>query len=212
MCTGRIDPSHLLRAYLKGIDGVFIAGCRLNECNYTTHGNYHALNMVLLFRKILEHIGLNPERLRLEFMSGSEGNLFVETVNDFVRKVKELGPLGRGEGIDQNTLEIKLTATTKLIPYLRLVENERLRVRFNTTEEYKEFYSSAELEKIFHQLIADKLAISQIILLLRERPLSTEEISNILGLTPSETSRHLSSSANQGLIKYEVSQKRYALA
>jgi F420-non-reducing hydrogenase iron-sulfur subunit len=65
---------------------------------------------------------------------------------------------------------------------------------------------------LFRELIADKLAISQIMLLLQERPLSTGEISEILGLTPSEISRHLNSSARQGLVRYEESQKRFAFA
>jgi F420-non-reducing hydrogenase iron-sulfur subunit len=212
MCTGRVDPSHVLRAFSKGIDGVFIGGCRLGECNYITHGNYHALNMVLLFRKILAHIGLSPERLNIEFMSSGEGNLFVEVVNDFVKKVTGLGPLGQSEGMDENALKLKLKAITKLVPYIRLVENERLRVHFDTLEEYKEFYSSEELDRLFRELIADKLAISQIMLLLREKPLSTGEISKILGLTPSEISRHLHSSVRQGLVRYEENQKRFALA
>jgi F420-non-reducing hydrogenase iron-sulfur subunit len=213
MCTGRVDPGHVLRAFSKGTDGVLIAGCHLGECNYITHGNYHALNMVLLLRKILEHIGLNPERLRIAFMSGAEGNLYAEVVNNFVNKVKELGPLGKGEGIeDESELTLKLKAITRLVPYLRLVENERLRAHFETLEEYQEFYSSKEFEKIFEELIADKLAISQIILLLQERPLSTAEISEIIGLTPSEISRHLNNSSKQGLVKYEVNQKRFVLA
>jgi len=169
--------------------------------------------MVLLLRKILEHIGLNPERLRIAFMSGAEGNLYAEVVNNFVNKVKELGPLGKGEGIeDESELTLKLKAITRLVPYLRLVENERLRAHFETLEEYQEFYSSKEFEKIFEELIADKLAISQIILLLQERPLSTAEISEIIGLTPSEISRHLNNSSKQGLVKYEVNQKRFVLA
>ena len=96
MCSGRVDLAHVFRAFSNGTDGVFIGACHLNECNYTTHGNYHALTMVSLAKKLLEHIGLNPERLKIEFMSGSEANLFVEGVNGFVKKVKELGPLGLG--------------------------------------------------------------------------------------------------------------------
>ncbi len=213
MCTGRVDPGHVLRAFSNGTDGVLIAGCHLGECNYSTHGNYHALNMVLLFKKILEHAGLNPERLSIKFMSGAEGNLYTEVVNDFVNKVKELGPLGKGEGIeDESALKLKLNAITRLVPYLRLVENERLRAHFETLEEYQQFYLSEEFEKIFEELIADKLAISQITLLLQERPLSTAEMSKIIGLTPSETSRHLNSSSKQGLVKYEINQKRFVLA
>src|SRR4030042_2384559 len=145
-------------------------------------------------------------------MSSGDGMLFTEVVNDFVKKVKELGPLGKGEGIDENELKLKLKAVTKLIPYIRLVERERLRVHFDTVEEYKEFFDSEEVDRLFHELIADKLAISQIMLLLRERPLSTGEISEVLGLNPSEVSRHLNSSARQGLVRFDESQKRFAPA
>ncbi|NLL58601.1 MAG: hydrogenase iron-sulfur subunit [Firmicutes bacterium] len=212
MCTGRVDPSHITRAFSKGVDGVFIGGCRLNECNYITHGNHHALNMVLLYKKILEHIGLNPERLRIEFMSGSEGNVYVDAVNSFVEKIKELGPLGENEGLDQEVLNLKLKAIEDLNFYLRLVENERLRVHFDTKEGYEKFYASAELQRLFNELIADKLAISEIMLLLREKPFTTGEISQILGLTPSEISRHLNNTARQGLVRYEESRWRFALA
>lgn len=212
MCSGRVDLGHVLRAFSNGVDGVFIGGCRLNECNYATQGNFHALSMVLLCKRILNHLGLNPERLRIQFIAGSEGNLFAEIVDDFVSHVRGLGPLGQSESIDEQGLRLKLQAATKLVPYFRVVSNERLKVRFKTEEEYQEFYSSEELDRLFRELITDRLAIGQITLLLRERPLSTGEISKILGLTPSEVSRHLNSSAKQGLIRYEESQKRFALA
>ena len=173
MCSGRVDLSHVLRAFSKGADGVFIGACHLNECNYITHGNFHALSMVNICRKMMEHIGLNPERLRIEFMSGSEANLFVEAVNDFVKTVKGIGPLGKSEGIDKKGLKFKLDAVTELIPYIRLVERERLRIPFKSEEEYDEFFDSDEVNRLFKELIADKLAISQIMSLLRERPLST---------------------------------------
>ncbi len=66
---GRVDLAHVFRAFSNGVDGVFLGACHLNECNYTTHGNYHALTMVNLAKKLLVHIGLNPERLKIEFMS-----------------------------------------------------------------------------------------------------------------------------------------------
>jgi F420-non-reducing hydrogenase iron-sulfur subunit len=212
MCSGRVDLSFVLRAFSKGMDGVFIGGCRLNECNYVTQGNYHALGMVLLCKKILEHIGLNPERLRIQFMSGAEANLFVEDVNDFVKTVKELGPLGKVEGIDAEGLKFKLEAVTKLIPYIRLVERERLRMTLKTEAEYNKFFSSDEFNRLFKELIVDKLAISQITSLLRDKPLSTGKVSEILGLTPSEVSRHMNLSSRQGLVRYDVGQKCYALA
>jgi F420-non-reducing hydrogenase iron-sulfur subunit len=211
MCSGRVDLAHVFRAFSNGTDGVFIGACHLNECNYTTHGNYHALTMVSLAKKLLEHIGLNPERLKIEFMSGSESNLFVEGVNGFVKKVKELGPLGRGEGLDEKGLKFKLEAVTKLIPYIRLVERERLRLPAMPEEEYYKFFASDEFNRLFNETIADKLAISQIVALLRERPLPTAEIAKRLGLTPSKVSKHLNASSKQRLVRYDESRKCFAL-
>jgi len=204
MCSGRVDLEFVLRAFSNGMDGVFIGGCRLNDCNYITHGNYDAFSMVLLCKKIMEHIGLNPERLRIEFMSSGEGILFAQVVNDFVNKVKELGPLGKDKG-----LKLKLKAATKLVPYIKLVEREKLRVPTRSEEAYTEFYNSDEFDRLFGELILDKLAISQITSLLREKPLSTGEIAEILGSTLSLVSKHLKSSSQQGLVRYDESRKCY---
>ena len=212
MCSGRVDLEFILRAFLKGQDGVFVGGCRLGECNYITHGNYDALSNVHICRKMMEHIGLNPERLRIAFMSGADGNLLAEVTNDFVEKVKELGPLGKSEGIDKKELKFKLEAVRKLVPYMKLVERERLRVPVKSEEAYNKFFESDEINRLFSELFGDKLAISQIMLLLGENPLSTVEISEKLGLNPSDVSRHMISSSRQGLVRYDETQKCYALA
>jgi coenzyme F420-reducing hydrogenase delta subunit len=160
----------------------------------------------------MEHIGLNPERLRIEFMSSGDGILLAEVINDFCKKVGEIGPLGKSEGIDEKGLKFKLEAVTKLIPYLKLVERERLRVPIKSEEAYNKFFTSDEVNRLFNELIIDKLAISQILLLLGEKPLSTGEMSEILGLNPSEVSRHMNSSSRHGLVRYDESRKRFALA
>jgi F420-non-reducing hydrogenase iron-sulfur subunit len=212
MCSGRVDLEFILRAFSNGHDGVFIGGCRLNECNYITQGNYDALSNTHLCKKLLEYIGVNPERLRIEFMSSGDGILLAEVINDFGKKVKELGTLGTSEGIDENELNSKFEAVRKLVPYMKLVERERLRVPFKSEEEYNKFFTSDEVNRLFNELIGDKLAISQIVSLLRERPLSTGKISEILGLNPSDVSRHMNTSSRQGLVRYDESRKCYALA
>jgi coenzyme F420-reducing hydrogenase delta subunit len=211
MCSGRVDLEFVIRAFSKGVDGVFIGGCRLNECNYITHGNYDALSNVLLCKKIMEHIGLNPARLRIEFMSSGEGILLAEVINDFCEQVEQIGPLGQSEGIAEKDLKVRLEAVTRLIPYIKLVERERLRVPVKSEEAYHQFFSSEEVIRLFEELIIDKLAVSQIMLLLQEKPLSTGEISEILGLSPSEVSRHMNSSSRYGWVRYDTDQKRYAL-
>src|SRR5271157_683375 len=153
MCSGRVDLEFVIRAFSNGMDGVFIGGCRLNECNYVTHGNYHTLNTVLLAKRIMEYMGLNPERLRLEFMSGAEANLFVEVVNSFVNKVKELGPLGEGEGIDRNDVKSKIAEITKLIPYIKLVNQAKLASRLTSPEDYDGFFTHDEIERLFNEVV-----------------------------------------------------------
>jgi coenzyme F420-reducing hydrogenase delta subunit/Fe-S-cluster-containing hydrogenase component 2 len=154
MCSGRVDLAFVLRAFSNGMDGVFIGGCRLKECNYVTHGNYNALNMVLLCRKIMEHIGLNPERLRIEFMSGGEGILFAEVINDFCKKVEKLGPLGKGEGINEIELKNKIQEVAKLTPYIKIVKREKLASRLENKEEYDGLFTRDEVDRLFREVIS----------------------------------------------------------
>ena len=211
MCSGRVDPAHIFRAFSTGQDAVFIGGCHLNDCHYVTHGNYDALSMVYIYKKLMDRIGLNPERLRLEWVSAGEGIRFASIMNEFSPKIAKLGPLGKGEGIDEHELRFKLEAVTKLIPYIKLVQSERLRVSERTEEAYNKFFTSEEFNRLFDKLIGDKLAVSQIMLLLGDRSLSAGEISEILGLNPSEVSRHMNNSSMQGLVRYDVSHKCYTL-
>jgi hypothetical protein len=159
----------------------------------------------------MERIGLNPERLSIEFMSGGEGTLLAKAVNGFTEKIKELGPIGEAEGIEKTRLQHSLEAVRKLIPYLRLVEREKLRVPVKSEKAYREFYASERVKRLFDELIGEKLAISQIMSLLREKPLSTAEISEVLGLNPSEISKHMNISSRQGLVKYDVDSNCYKL-
>ena len=212
MCSGRVDLEFLLRAFANGQDGVLVGGCKLDECNYVTHGNYDALANVHLCKKIMARIGLNPERLRIEFMSGADGGLLADVTNDFTRQVKALGPLGKGEGMDKNDLDFKLEAARKLVPYIKLVERERLRIPSKSEEAYHEFFTSDEFDRLFDELVGNQLAVSQMMSLLKEKSLSTGEIAEALDLNPSEIAKYINSSSRQGLVKYDESAQCYALA
>jgi F420-non-reducing hydrogenase iron-sulfur subunit len=156
MCSGRVDMGFVLRAFSKGIDGVFIGACHLNECNYIANGNYHTLSMVLLMKRIMEHIGLNPDRLRLQFMSGAEANVFVESSNSFIKTIKKLGPLGKGEGIDNKELKSRLADVTKLVPYIKVAMRQKLatRIEGHDHDAYDGFYTKEEIDKLFTEVIS----------------------------------------------------------
>jgi len=154
MCSGRVDLDFILRAFLKGMDGVFIGGCRLNECNYITHGNYHALTTALLCKRILEYLGLDPERLRIEFMSAGEGNVFTEVVNQFSKNIKELGPIGVREGLDREEWRSRLEDVRKLVPYIKMATREKLESRLTKKEDYDALFTREEVDRLFSEVVS----------------------------------------------------------
>ncbi|MFQ6127672.1 MAG: hydrogenase iron-sulfur subunit [Thermoplasmata archaeon] len=97
MCSGRVDPGHILRAFEKGIDGVLVAGCHPGDCHYTS-GNEKAKARIETAKEIAELIGLGEDRIRLEWISASEGGRFAEVVTEFVDEIREKGPNPVGVG------------------------------------------------------------------------------------------------------------------
>ena len=94
MCSGRVEPAFVLHAFARGADGVMVAGCHPGDCHYST-GNYKARRRVMLLKKMLPQLGIEADRLRLEWISASEGTKFQSTVNEFIDEVKELGSLAQ---------------------------------------------------------------------------------------------------------------------
>ena len=93
MCSSRVDPVHILQAFEKGADGVFVGGCHLGECHYQV-GNFKTRRRIIMLHQLLENLGISPKRLRLEWISAAEGPKFKNAMNEFIDTVRELGPLG----------------------------------------------------------------------------------------------------------------------
>ena len=91
MCTGRVDPLFIMKAFQDGADGVLVSGCHFGDCHYL-EGNYKAAKRMFLVKSVLKNIGLDDKRLRMTFVSASEGQKWSEVINDVVKTVKELGP------------------------------------------------------------------------------------------------------------------------
>jgi len=91
MCSGRVDPAFVIEAFRSGADGVLIAGCHPGDCHYIS-GNFKAYRRILMLKKLLEQFGLESERLRLEWVSASEGDRFATVIKDMVKEIKKLGP------------------------------------------------------------------------------------------------------------------------
>jgi F420-non-reducing hydrogenase iron-sulfur subunit len=92
MCSGRIDPAFVLEAFKDGADGVLVAGCHVpSDCHYIS-GNFKAMRRINLLKRVLKDFGIEPQRLRLEWISASEGDKFAAVVRNMVEDLKKLGP------------------------------------------------------------------------------------------------------------------------
>lgn len=99
MCSSRVNPQFILKAFQEGADGVLVSGCHPGDCHYI-EGNYYARRKLTLLRDLLEWMGIDPERFQISWISAAEGPKFAEVVTRFTEKIKELGPetkLSRGE-------------------------------------------------------------------------------------------------------------------
>jgi F420-non-reducing hydrogenase iron-sulfur subunit len=112
MCSGRVDPSFILRAFQLGADGILVLGCHPGDCHYQ-EGNFKALRRVLLLKRILREFGIDERRLRLEWVSAAEGEKFAKVANEFTEEVRALGPLHletnmhpQSQGEEPETLEV----------------------------------------------------------------------------------------------------------
>ena len=91
MCTGRIDPLFILKAFQDGADGVLVSGCHFGDCHYL-EGNFKAAKRMFLLKSVLKNIGLDDKRLRMTFVSASEGAKWGTVMEDVVKTINELGP------------------------------------------------------------------------------------------------------------------------
>ena len=123
MCTGRVDPLLIMKAFMDGADGVIVSGCHFGDCHYIA-GNFKAAKRMFYLKRVLKSIGIDDRRVRMTFVSASEGAKWAEVVKDVVKTIHELGPspinAGMAEGIftDSSALDdmaefAKLTAGKK---------------------------------------------------------------------------------------------------
>lgn len=91
MCSGAVDPALIMEALRRGADGVFIGGCHPGDCHYMA-GNYKTLRKITLLKSLLSQLGIESQRVRLEWVSAAEGQRFAQVVTDFIGEVKKLGP------------------------------------------------------------------------------------------------------------------------
>lgn len=140
---------------------MFIGGCWLGECHYLTDGNYDALGNLLLLKKLMARVGINPDRLRIDWIAASEGSRFAEVMDQFAAQIDRLGPLGSSEGIAPEIATERLQSLDRLVPQLKILVRERLAVRNKSAEAYDKLYASPKVDEWLDALIADPAASAE---------------------------------------------------
>jgi len=190
MCSGRIDPKFIFEALRVGADGVFIGGCHLGDCHYL-EGNYEAVKKIEMVQKFLKLINLD-NRVRLEWVSASEGTRYAGVITEFTEHIKSLGPSPIGGDNPDEEILGKLRAMEEAAAGERmraLVGRER-----KITEQenvYGETVSIEKFTKIFDSVIIEEYDRHRILHSLEKDPKSVKDVALNLNIDPSLVLEHM---------------------
>jgi len=200
MCSGSVDPAVVLEALLRGADGVLVCGCHPGDCHYQ-EGNDHAARRIETLRKLVALTGLEPQRLRLEWVSASEGKRFAEIVDDFVQTISELGPNPvAGESPDIDIMEGLYVARSAVDDFrLSLLINKEHTLETKPNA-FNKIVSSEEIQDLINRAILDEYARCRILLATRSDALSVKEISSRIHMPEEDVLKHIVLLRDRGLI------------
>jgi len=202
MCSGRVDPAFIPKAFLAGYDGVLVLGCHPGDCHYLT-GNLQAEKKMVLTRKLLNMAGIESERLLLDWVSAGEGERFSQVVRQFIEKIRNLGPFPLDREMEGKLQAVKVSLEGEKIRWMvgkgpELMEKENV---------YGELLSKEKLEEMIEGTIRDELIKNRIIQLVEAKPLAATEISQTLNLKLKNTLAYLVSLVGEGKIGFDSSEE-----
>lgn len=200
MCSARVDPTIVLEAFIRGLDGVMVLGCHLGDCHYMT-GNYYTERRMKTTKNVLKNVGLSPERLLIDWVSASEGERFATLVKDFTERIRKLGSLGNETDLEPQQLRTRLVAAKEALTQDRirwLVGRERELVEDKNV--FGEKVSQEEFDQLILQTIEKEFAKRRILLSMGEDALSVMEIAQIVEASPRKVLRNMVSLERDGLV------------
>jgi F420-non-reducing hydrogenase iron-sulfur subunit len=180
MCSTRIDPYIIISIFKAGADGIFVGGCHPGDCHYIS-GNYHTKNKIDLTKRLLKEAGFDPNRLRLEWVSASEGERFSKVITEFTNQIRELGPNPiKGPTPDQKLKENLESAEQAALEFrLRALVGKEYKI---TTEGnvYGDIKSEEEWDEMFNTAIQNEYTRTKLIKLTSKQPYSVLDLSKEL--------------------------------
>ena len=199
MCSGRVDPSFVADAFINGIDGVLVLGCHLGDCHYLT-GNYEAEIKMKALSKLLDLIDFS-NRMRLDWVSASEGNKFAQIVSEFTNHIQKLGPSPLKEKQKKPEFFDSLQAVKNVLDDSRL-RGLIARQRELVTDEnvYGEQISAERFDILINDVIRNEFIRHKIIIKIKEKGKSVPTIANEINIKASEVLEHIVVLRARGLV------------
>jgi len=202
MCSGRVDPVFITEAFSKNIDGVLVLGCHPGDCHYLS-GNYEAELKMDMLDRLLKLVGFS-ERLRLDWVSASEGSRFANLVNEFNAKITEIGP----SPIKDKTKRKKLLDDFDAMK--SVLTDSRLRILVGREREiitkgnvYNEIVPKAEYDKILDEAIYNEFVRYKILQKITNQGKSVPQISKETQIEPNKVLNHIVTLRQRGLVDLE---------
>jgi NADH-quinone oxidoreductase subunit E len=204
MCTGRVDPAMVARAFKKGLDGLLVVGCYFGDCHYIT-GNFQAKAKMDMTRKVLQHIGVNAQRLAFRQCSSGEASVFVELVREFDEKIRELGPLG-GDGDTVKSPEIlkKLETAEAVLAgeKIRWIIGKRTPF-LESGNMYGEVFTEHEFSRAIDMIIVEETEVQEILGKLREGAQSVKDLAKALAIPSERVFRYINALKRKDMVALE---------
>ena len=199
MCSGRVDPIFIAEAFSNNIDGVLVLGCHPGDCHYMS-GNYEAEMKINMLNKLLNLVGFS-ERLRLDWVSASEGNRFAQIVNEFNDHIYKLGPSPIKDEEYKNELSDDFIAIKSVLTDSRLrILVGREREIITEGNVYNELITKEEFEKILDEAIYNEFIRHKILQKIKDQGKSVPEISKEIQIEPNEVLKHIVTLRQRGLV------------
>jgi len=212
MCTGRMDPAMVARAFKKGLDGLMVVGCYFGDCHYIS-GNYQAKAKMEITQKLFDYIGVNKDRLAFRQCSSGEASVFVNLVSEFDAKIKELGPIGQG-GDRLNAPEIfeklKLAEAVLDGEKIRWVIGKRTPF-LESGNMYGEIFTNHEFNRAIDMIIVEETEVQAILNQLKDGAQSVSGLAEDLAIPSERVFQYVTALLRKEMIQLEKVAERTPL-
>ena len=200
MCSGRVDPTIPLEVFMRGADGVLVLGCHPGDCHYS-EGNLYEERKIKMLSKLVALTGLKPERLRLEWVSASEGQRFAQVVTEFTERIKKLGPSPvSGKNPDQRILENLQAAKNAAAGFKLRVLVGRERELTEKCNVYEEKVSQEEFDALLNESVEDEFVRYKIHLLTTAEPLPVKALAEAVEMKPAAVLKQIVAMRRRNMI------------